>query len=97
MMEEELTDIELDVVRSFTLMNNSNAQLNIDTEKIRYNERYRCFDFFAKKFPPGWDSIPGFDRVITLCQTNGSKMTPLQEMELRQVVNEDIEVGISER
>ena len=88
---EELSTIELDVVAEITKIAHMKP-LHYDPEKLQYNQKYKCFDYFAKKFPDGWESIPGFDKVIEMCQRNGSKLTPLQEMELKRP-----DIYISER
>jgi hypothetical protein len=56
---------------------------NIDWSKLLYNKYYNSFEFCAKKFPNGWQSIPGFDKVI---ENIASQYTsPLQEIEDRQL------------
>jgi len=44
------------------------------------------YEFFAKKFPPGFQSIPGFDEIIQ--KMVSEVKTPLQEMEDRLKSNE---------
>lgn len=90
-MSEELTTIELDVVNEITNMSHMKP-LQYDPEKLQYNQKYKCFEYFANKFPKGWEFIPGFNKVIEQCQMNASKITPLQEMELKRQ-----DVYISER
>ena len=50
---------------------------NIDWRKVQYNNYYQSYDFAASKFPDGYDSIPGFEKVIESCIP---KITPLEEM-----------------
>lgn len=90
-MSEELTTIELDVVNEITKMSKSKP-LIYDPEKLQYNQKYKSFEYFANKFPKGWEFIPGFDKVIEKCQMNANKITPLQEMELKRP-----DIYISER
>ena len=95
--QEELTDIELDVVECLIGMKELKYPLHYDPEKLKYNSKYRCSEFFAQRFPNGWQSFPGFDKVIELCRSNASKISPLQEMEMRCVDCEYGKVSVSER
>jgi hypothetical protein len=79
---------EQDIVNSLLGMTEVKAPLQYDPEKLIYNQKYKSFEYFAKKFPPGWQSIPGFDKVIDLCRQNATNMTPEEEMD------EKIEIGI---
>lgn len=101
MMEEELTNIDLDVVSEILDMKSLKAVPRYDEDKLQYNNRYKCFEYFAKKFPKGWESIPGFDKVIEMCQKNGGKITPLQEMQMKQFIAieqiDDLICPVSER
>jgi hypothetical protein len=49
----------------------------IDYDKFNYN--LNKFDIVASKFPNGWDSIPGFDKVIENL-SNEISWTMLDEM-----------------
>jgi hypothetical protein len=51
-----------------------------DWEKVKYNTFYKSYEFAEKKFPKGYENIPGFDKVIELCIP---KMTPVEEIKLR--------------
>jgi hypothetical protein len=53
---------------------------DIDYNKIKYNAFYRSYEFAASKFPPGYEQIPGFDKIIDSCR---STMTPLEELEMK--------------
>ena len=54
----------------------------IDWDKVRYNSFYRSYEFAESKFPAGYDSIPGFDKIVEQCIP---QLTPLEEMELKQL------------
>lgn len=56
---------------------------NIDWSKMIYNNYYNSFEFCAKKFPNGWKSIIGFDKVIEDIALQYT--SPLQEMQNRQL------------
>ena len=53
-----------------------------DWGKIKYNAFYRSYEYVENKFPPGYESIPGFDKVIEMCIPEA---TPLEEMTARQM------------
>ena len=55
----------------------------LDIAKVQYQSFYRTFEFAASKFPAGWESIKGFDKVIEMCIPT---KTPSEEMLERQVV-----------
>jgi hypothetical protein len=61
-----------------------------DLAELQYNAFYRSYEFFEKKFPKGYESIPGFDKVIQSMADNA--LTPLQEMELRQQIAKEDQV-----
>ena len=89
MQEEELTTIELDVIQEMIGMKELKYPLQYDPEKLKYNSKYKSFDYFANKFPRGWQGIPGFDKVIEMCRLRGSLITPLQEIEMKQPTEEE--------
>ena len=63
----------------------------IDMEKLQYNAFYRSYEFYEQKFPPGYQNIPGFEKVIELCAENNKDNTPLKEIEKRaeEITNEE--------
>ena len=56
----------------------TNFQEEIDWNMVKYNSFYKSFEYTASKFPSGFESIPGFDKVIAM---NIPKYTPLEEIE----------------
>jgi hypothetical protein len=56
----------------------------IDINKIKYNAFYRTYEFAESKFPPGYENIPGFDKIIESVRQGLENITPLEEMEFRQ-------------
>lgn len=72
----------------------TNFQEEIDWEKVSYNTFYKSFEYTASKFPPGFQNIPGFDKVIEM---SIPKCSPLEEMDrISSVVpnNETIELRL---
>ena len=80
MMENDI----LPDVLNFSLEEKS----NLDWDKVTYND-YNSFDFFAKKFYNGWQSIKGFDKVIQEIADNST--SPLEEMNDRIKLANDIQ------
>ena len=56
----------------------TNFQEEIDWDMVKYNTFYKSFEYTASKFPAGFQSIPGFDKVIEM---NIPKCSPLEEIE----------------
>ena len=59
-----------------TFANSKNAV--IDINKLKYNAFYKSFDYHASKFPDGYTSIKGFDKIIQSIADNSK--SPLEEM-----------------
>ena len=62
----------------------SKPRPELDINKIKYNAFYRSYEYAETKFPPGYESIPGFDKVIESVRQELEKKTPLEEIEIRQ-------------
>ena len=54
----------------------------IDWKKVSYNTFYKSPEFFINKFPPGFENLPGVDKMLDVMIENAK--TPLEEMEERQ-------------
>jgi hypothetical protein len=59
----------------------------IDWAKVKYNTFYKSPEFYEGKFPEGFKSIPGFDKIIDNIVVNGK--TPLEEITARQSIRND--------
>jgi hypothetical protein len=59
----------------------------IDWAKVKYNTFYKSPEFYESKFPEGFKSIPGFDKIIDEIVVNGK--TPLEEIIERQSIRND--------
>ena len=56
-------------------------QSPIDWNKVKYNSLYKDFSYHEKKFPRGYQSISGFDKIIEQIAENSK--SPLEEIEER--------------
>ena len=59
----------------------------LDINKIKYNSFYRSYEFAESKFPPGYENIPGFDKIIDLTRQELENTSPLEDIEFRQKFN----------
>jgi hypothetical protein len=92
-MESEISEIESEIINEILSMKQIQPRLNFDPKKLRYNDYYRSHEFWASKFPKGYDKIPHMNLIISdICNKNDK--SPLDEMKLRSEQNE---IFISER
>jgi hypothetical protein len=52
----------------------------LDLEKLVYNLRYKTTEYWESKFPSGFSSIPGFDKIIEKIAEEA--LSPLEEIDL---------------
>ena len=57
----------------------------IDLDKVRYNSFYRSDEYFLSKYPKGFETIPGFDKIIEYSKNNA--VSPLEEITNLQNIN----------
>jgi len=57
----------------------------LDINKIAYNLRYKTTEYWESKFPPGYESIPGFDKIIK--KIAEESISPLEEITLKQEIS----------
>ena len=62
----------------------NNQHTTIDYEMVKYNAFYKSYDYAQSKFPDGFETIPGFDKVIESCIP---QTTPLEELEYKQLLD----------
>lgn len=60
---------------------NPQPACDIDWDKVKYNSFYKSYEFAESKFPAGYESIPGFEKIIEKCIP---KISPLEEIEMKQ-------------
>ncbi len=51
----------------------------IDYNKLNFLD-YHEYEYYAKRFSPGFESIPGFDKYILYIAEKNKNTTPLKEM-----------------
>jgi hypothetical protein len=54
-----------------------------DPSRAQYNNLYKSYEFYEKKFPKGYENIPGFIDVIENIVEKNNDNTPLKEYEKR--------------
>jgi hypothetical protein len=62
-------------------------QTDEDLMQMFHNWFHKDYSDFEKKFPPGYESIPGFNKIIESMVEN--QLTPLEELEIRKNKNLD--------
>ena len=67
----------------------------LDISKLKYNAFYRSYEFAEKKFPKGYESIPGMDIIIQGIADNLANTSPLEEMIEKGKLREDLPQNIS--
>lgn len=58
----------------------------VDWSRLQYQNTYKTFEFYANKFPPGFEKFPGFTDIINSMAANAK--TPMEEIEERYNVAE---------
>jgi hypothetical protein len=57
-------------------------QQEIDWSKVAYNTFYKTPEYFLSKFPPGFENLPGADKIIDEMIIQAK--SPLEEIQERQ-------------
>lgn len=74
----------LDSVFNYTVKTNEQNNIHkLDLTKVQYNNLYKSYDFYENKFPPGFENIPGFEKIIKSIAEMNIENSPLQEYEKR--------------
>ena len=61
---------------------NKPIEPEFDIYKLAYNLRYKSIDYWESKFPPGFECIPGFDKIIE--KIVDEALSPLEELNIIQ-------------
>lgn len=71
-------------VFNYTVKTNEEKENDkFDPTKIQYNNLYKSFAFYEKKFPEGYENIPGFSEVIESIVKHSYDNSPLEEYNKR--------------
>jgi hypothetical protein len=87
---------ECEILNEIESMKQLNVKSKIDPSKLEYNDRYKSFDFWAKKFPKGYTEIPEMRLVIEYIKEKNMNKSPLDEINERTEFDQDY-IKISER
>ena len=60
----------------------------VDENCIMYNNLYKSFEFYDKKFPEGYQNIPGFEKIIEQIVDRAQDNSPLIEIISKQINRE---------
>ena len=82
LLKSGVIPVELDFV-------NISPNEPIDWEKVAYNTFYKTPEFFINKFPAGFESLPGWEKIVDKMISNAK--SPLEEMKERQKLKIEIE------
>lgn len=50
-----------------------------DPSRAQYNNLYKSYEFYEKKFPQGYENIPNFNKIIEYIVENNNDNSPLKE------------------
>ena len=66
----------------FNYNSSDQPQQEIDWSKVAYNTFYKTPEYFLSKFPPGFENLPGADKIIDEMIIQAK--SPLEEMRERE-------------
>jgi hypothetical protein len=74
----------LESVFNYKVKTNEEKHLTkVDETLIQYNNLYNSYEYYESKFPDGYDSIPGFNLIISAIVENTKFNNPLKEYNSR--------------
>jgi hypothetical protein len=80
----DINENELETVFNYRVYTNEQKTvLELDWSMLLYNHLYSSYEFYENKFPPGFDNIVGFDKIIQQMADNNINNTPLNELEYK--------------
>ena len=80
----DINENELETVFNYRVYTNKEKSvLEVDWSMLLYNHLYSSYEFYENKFPPGFDNIVGFDKIIQKMADNNINNTPLNELEYK--------------
>ncbi len=72
---------ECQVIDEILSMKTLESKSIIDRRKLLYNSYYASFEYWAKKWPEGYDEIPPMNLIIKDIYEKNKNLTPLEEYE----------------
>ena len=78
----DITEDLLDNVFNYKVVKNED-KAKVYFSNIKYNSLYNSYEFYEKKFEPGYQNIPGFDKVIESIVDKNINNSPIKEYEKR--------------
>jgi hypothetical protein len=72
---------ECEIIDAILSMKTIESKEIIDRRKLVYNNRYASFEYWASKWPDGYDEIPCMNLVIKDIYEKNKHKTPLEEIE----------------
>ena len=80
----DINENELETVFNYRVYTNEQKTvLELDWSMLLYNHLYSSYEFYENKFPPGFDNIVGFDKIIQQMADNNINNTQLNELEYK--------------
>ena len=74
----------LDSVFNYKVLTNQEKEYTkLDYSKVQYNNIYHSYDYYERRFPPGYQSIPSFEKIIESIVEKNIDNSPLKEYEKR--------------
>ena len=74
----------LETVFNYKVKTNEEKHLTkVDETLIQYNNLYNSYEYYESKFPDGYDSIPGFNLIISAIVKSTKFNNPLKEYNSR--------------
>ena len=71
--EDEIQEFEIPYELSYGLI--PKHKYEIDETKLQYQNEYKTFEYYAKRFPFDYSHLKGFDRVIQKMADNKQSVT----------------------
>ncbi len=76
-----ISEKECQVIDEILSMKTIESKEIIDRRKLIYNNRYASLEYWAKKWPDGYDEIPCMNLIIKDIYEKNKNKTPLEEIE----------------
>ena len=79
----------LDTAFNYVVKTNKEKNIiDLDLSMVCYNDYYKSVEYFEQKFPPGYENIPAFDKIIEHIVNKNINNSPLQEYNERLLIKD---------